>query len=86
MNFFHKGELNCTSSKRHKRTFFLSVFIILNTKRLSATDVSSVDSSKRSHLQSSGKSGLLAPLLGSFIGLVFLGAAVWFGLRFFRNR
>ncbi|CAH3159794.1 unnamed protein product [Porites lobata] len=44
------------------------------------------DSSKRSHLQSSSKSGLLAPLLGSFIGLVFLGAAVWFGLRFFRNR
>ena len=85
MNFFHKGELNCTSSKCYKRPFSLSVFIILNTKRLS-DNVSSVDSSKRSYLQSSGKSGLLAPLLGSFIGLVFLGAAVWFGLRYFRNR
>ena len=45
-----------------------------------------LDSSERSYLESSDKSGLLAPLLGSFIGLVFLGGAVWFGLRYFRNR
>ena len=36
MNFFHKGELNCTSSKCHERPFSLSIFISLNTKRVTA--------------------------------------------------